>query len=235
MVPSEGARREERRRGRRPPLPRRRLPPLRWPGAPARRRRAPCWPPRAPRGSRACFALRSRRSPVDRPRGRARSGLRECLHLEELARGDRVGDLVGARSRGQVPDAAFVDHHLDRGNTAAADARQQALADDAPQNAGEDRANLLLLARGEELDQAAEGLGGIDRVQGREDEVAGLCGLERGLALSASRSSPIRITSGSWRSTRRAPARKLSVSRPTSRWLTMQLGRGAGSRSGPRS
>ena len=41
-------------------------------------------------------------------------------------------------------------------------------------------------------------------------------------AVSASRSSPIRITSGSWRSARRSAARNDSVSSPTSRWLTMQ-------------
>ena len=42
-------------------------------------------------------------------------------------------------------------------------------------------------------------------------------------AVSASRSSPIRITSGSWRSTRRSACANDSVSSPTSRWLMMQL------------
>ena len=41
-------------------------------------------------------------------------------------------------------------------------------------------------------------------------------------AVSASRSSPIRITSGSWRSTRRSAWANDSVSSPTSRWLTMR-------------
>src|SRR5207248_9628396 len=45
----------------------------------------------------------------------------------------------------------------------------------------EDRADLLLLALGEELDQATDGLGRVDRVQRREDEVARLGGLERRL------------------------------------------------------
>ncbi len=40
-------------------------------------------------------------------------------------------------------------------------------------------------------------------------------------AVSASRSSPIMIVSGSWRSARRSAWPKLSVSRPTSRWLTI--------------
>ena len=42
-------------------------------------------------------------------------------------------------------------------------------------------------------------------------------------AVSASRSSPIRIVSGSWRSARRSAWPNDSVSSPTSRWLTMQL------------
>ena len=37
--------------------------------------------------------------------------------------------------------------------------------------------------------------------------------------VSVSRISPIRITSGSWRSAARSAARKSSVSLPTSRWL----------------
>ena len=40
-------------------------------------------------------------------------------------------------------------------------------------------------------------------------------------AVSESRSSPIRITSGSWRSARRSAWEKETVSIPTSRWLTM--------------
>ena len=60
-------------------------------------------------------------------------------------------------------------------------ARQEPLADHAAQDAGEDRADLLLLVRREELDHAADRLGRVDRVHRREDEVAGLGGLERGL------------------------------------------------------
>ena len=73
------------------------------------------------------------------------------------------------------------DHHLDRGNPAAADARQEALRDDALEDAREDRADRGLLDRGEELDQAADRLGRVDGVHRREDEVAGLGGLQRGL------------------------------------------------------
>ena len=50
-----------------------------------------------------------------------------------------------------------------------------------PENAREHRANLLLLAGREELDHPADRLGGVDRVHRREDEVAGLGRLKRGL------------------------------------------------------
>ena len=59
--------------------------------------------------------------------------------------------------------------------------RQEALRDHAAQDAGHDRADLLLLALGEELDHAADRLGGVDGVQRREDEVARLGRLQRGL------------------------------------------------------
>ena len=56
--------------------------------------------------------------------------------------------------------------------------RKKALADDAAQDAGEDLARHLLLAGREELDEAADRLGGVDRVHRGEDEVARLRGLE---------------------------------------------------------
>jgi hypothetical protein len=40
--------------------------------------------------------------------------------------------------------------------------------------------------------------------------------------VSSSRISPTRITSGSWRSTRRRARAKLAVSSPTSRWLMIE-------------
>ena len=107
--------------------------------------------------------------------------LLEGLHLEEAALGDGVGDLLGALLADQVGDARVRHHHLDRSDAAAAETRQQPLADDAAEDAGEDGADLLLLAGREELDHPADGLGCVDRVQRREDEMAGLGGLERGL------------------------------------------------------
>jgi hypothetical protein len=108
-------------------------------------------------------------------------GLLKGLHLEEAALGDSVGDLLGALLADQVGDPGVRHHHLDRSDPAAADAGEQALADHSLQDAGEDRANLLLLPRREELDHPADGLGGVDGVQRREDEVARLGGLERRL------------------------------------------------------
>ena len=67
------------------------------------------------------------------------------------------------------------------------DARQQPLADHAAENAGEHGADLLLLRGREELDHPADGLGGVDRVERREDEVARLGGLQgrlRGLGVA---------------------------------------------------
>ena len=107
--------------------------------------------------------------------------LGERLHVEELALGDRVRDLLGAALADQVGDARVVDHHLDGGDAAALLPRQQPLADDAAQDAREDGADLLLLDRREELDHPADRLGGVDRVHRREDEVAGLGRLERRL------------------------------------------------------
>ena len=87
----------------------------------------------------------------------------------------------GLFSRISSCDAAVRDHHLDGGDAAAADARQQPLRDDALEHAGEDRAHLRLLDRREELDQTADRLGRVDGVHRREHEVTGLGGLERRL------------------------------------------------------
>ena len=53
------------------------------------------------------------------------------------------------------------------------------LADDALQGGGELRAHLVLLVRREDVDDAVDGLRRILRVQGGEDEVAGLGGGQR--------------------------------------------------------
>ena len=109
-------------------------------------------------------------------------GLLEGLHLEEATLSDGVGDLLGALLTDQVGDPRIRHHHLDRRDPAATKTGEQPLADNAPEDAGEDRANLLLLAGREELDHPADGLGGVDGVQCREDEVAGFGGLKRGLS-----------------------------------------------------
>ena len=107
--------------------------------------------------------------------------LLERLHVEEAALGDRVRDLLRALLPDQVGDARVHHHHLDGRDPAVVDARQEPLADHAPKDAGEHGADLLLLRGRKELDHPADGLGGVDRVQGREDEVARLGRLQRGL------------------------------------------------------
>ena len=67
---------------------------------------------------------------------------------------------------------AVFDHHLDGCHAAAALLREEALADDATQDAGEDLARHLLLGGRKELDEPADRLGGVDRVHRGEDEVA---------------------------------------------------------------
>ena len=102
-------------------------------------------------------------------------------HAVEGAVLDHVLDLVGLlRVRDPLGDAAVVDQDLEPRGAPAVDGRHEALADDAAQRAGERQANLLLLVGREEVDHAVHGLGGIDRVQGRHHEVAGLRGLDRG-------------------------------------------------------
>jgi len=59
--------------------------------------------------------------------------------------------------------------------------RQEPLRDDPAEHACEDRADLGLLALREELDQPADRLGGVDRVERREHEVSRLGRLQGGL------------------------------------------------------
>ena len=63
-----------------------------------------------------------------------------CMSKND-AFGDRVRDELGLVLADQLLDAAVRDHHLDGRNPAAARARQQALRDDALEDAGEDRAD----------------------------------------------------------------------------------------------
>ena len=89
------------------------------------------------------------------------------------------------------------------------------------QRAGELHPDLRLLLRGEDVDDAVEGLGGVVGVHGGEDEVAGLGDGERGrdrvdVAHLADEQHIGVLAAGPIA----APRPKLSVSCPTSRWLT---------------
>ena len=107
--------------------------------------------------------------------------LAEGLHLEEVAFRDGFGDLVGLVVADQVGDPGVPDHDLDGRNASAADAGEQPLADDAAEDAGEDRPDQRLLDGREELDHPPDRLRGVDRVHRREDEVARLGSGEGGL------------------------------------------------------
>ena len=107
--------------------------------------------------------------------------LAERLHLEEVAFGDRLGDLLGLVVADQVGDPGVRDHDLDRRHASAVELGKQALADDAAEDAGEDRSDQVLLDGREELDHPPDRLGRVDGVHRREHEVAGLRGGEGGL------------------------------------------------------
>ena len=113
--------------------------------------------------------------------GKRDQRLLEGLHVEERALLDRLVYLVRVVVADQVADSRVVDHDLERADAPTGDAREEALADDAAQDSGEDRADLLLLDPGEELDDAGDRLRGVHGVHGREDEVAGLGRLHGGL------------------------------------------------------
>ena len=113
--------------------------------------------------------------------GKRDQRLLEGLHVEERALLDRLVYLVRVVVADQVADSRVVDHDLERADTPTGDAREEALADDAAQDSGEDRADLLLLDPREELDDAGDRLRGVHGVHGREDEVARLGRLHGGL------------------------------------------------------
>ena len=57
----------------------------------------------------------------------------------------------------------------------------QALAQDAAQSSGQRQPDLLLLVGWEEVDDAADRLLRVDRVQGGQDQVSGLSGAQSGM------------------------------------------------------
>jgi hypothetical protein len=71
-------------------------------------------------------------------------------------------------------DGGVVDEDLAGEHEAAVAGGQQALADDAAQALGDAGADLRLLGGREDVEQAVERGGGVARVHGADDEVAGL-------------------------------------------------------------
>src|SRR5690606_1942298 len=89
---------------------------------------------------------------------------------------DGVLDLAGAhRVLDHLPHPLGVDHDLEpRDHALAVGARDQPLRDHAAQHRGQAEARLHLLVGGEHRDDAVDGLGGVHRVQGGEDQMPGL-------------------------------------------------------------
>ena len=100
--------------------------------------------------------------------------------------------------------------------------RHEPLGDDGLQRAREHRAGLLLLVRREEVDDAVDRLGGVDGVERREHEVAGLGrgqrGADRLLVAHLADQDHVRVLAQ--HAAQRAA--KEAVSSPTSRWLMMR-------------
>ena len=80
-----------------------------------------------------------------------------------------------------IADVGGGDHDFDGGNAAlVVGAAHQALADDGFQRGGHLQANLFLLRRRKDGDDALNRFGGVERVQGGENQVAGFGGEQRG-------------------------------------------------------
>ena len=92
---------------------------------------------------------------------------------------DHVVDLVRAAVADHVLDRGVDTHDFEDGNAAAAHVRHQALGNHGPQHHGQLHADLRLLLRGEGVDDAVDGLGRADGVQGAEQQMPGLSGGDR--------------------------------------------------------
>ena len=112
----------------------------------------------------------------------AEQALVERLHAVVLALGDDLLDLVRLVGVDDLVEHAAGRHeHLDRRRPTARALLDEALAHDAAQRRRERHADLALLVRREEVDDAVDRVGRADRVQRREHEVTGLGRGQRGL------------------------------------------------------
>ena len=122
----------------------------------------------------------------------------------------------------QVGDTRVRDHDLDRGDRPPPMRGSRRWLTTPRRTPARIERICCCLPGGEELDHPADRLGGVDRVHRREDEVARLGRLERGLrglrVAQLADQDHVRILAE--RAAERLPKR--AVSRPTSRWLTMQ-------------
>ena len=98
----------------------------------------------------------------------------ERAHAVSLAGRDEVRQLVGLAFTDDVPDRVVGDEDLERGDHAAAQARDESLRDDGTQGRPELDSDLLLSPGREDVNDAVDCLGGVVGVQGGEHEVTGL-------------------------------------------------------------
>src|SRR5207244_9030714 len=101
------------------------------------------------------------------------------LHAVGVPSGHRALQLFNGTLLQQLPDARRSEQDLDGGRASTADLWHQALRDDTAEVERQKGADLSVPLRCEELEEPLDRLAGICRVQGPEDEVAGLGKLER--------------------------------------------------------
>jgi hypothetical protein len=95
-----------------------------------------------------------------------------------LAGLDHVGEAGGFAVAHEDEDGAVGDEDLGGEDKAAALGGEEALAENAAEARGDARAYLRLLGRGEDVEEAVQGHGGVAGVHGADDEVAGLGGAD---------------------------------------------------------
>ena len=123
----------------------------------------------------------------------------------------------------QVADGRVAHQQFVRGDAAAADLGNQRLRKHADDRGRKLRANLILLARGEHVDDAVDRALGAGGVQRAEHDVARFGGadgrLDRGQIAQLAHEDDV----GVLRSARRRASEKLGTSTPISRWLTVDF------------
>lgn len=107
-------------------------------------------------------------------------GLIEVLHTVLDAGFDGCAEFIEAVFLEEFPDGAGIDHDFEGGDDAAFDFADHTLADHGLEGAGELAADGVAFVLFEEVEDTADGLGGVGGMEGGQDEVAGICGAHGG-------------------------------------------------------